>query len=81
MQLVYVINVKNKKLVTAVGERIRDLRIKNKMSQEALANEADVPLSQIGRIERGENNPTISTLHVIAMALGIDLKTLLDIKI
>ena len=75
------INVKNKKLVKAIGERVRDLRIKNKMSQEALANEADVPLSQIGRIERGENNPTISTLHVLATALGIDLKTLLDIKI
>lgn len=74
------INVKNKALIKAVGNRIRDLRIDHGFSQEDLANEADIPLSQVGRIERGENNPTISTLHVIAKALDVDLKTLVDIK-
>ncbi|WP_081161489.1 helix-turn-helix domain-containing protein [Niastella populi] len=75
------INVKNKALVKALGDRIRDLRTQQELSQEDLANEADVPLSQIGRIERGENNPTISTLYVIAQALKIDLKVLVDIKL
>lgn len=70
-----------KVLAKAVGERIRELRLQKDMSQEALANEADVPLSQIGRIERGENNPTISTLYVIAEALGIEVKVLVDVKI
>ncbi|OQP67636.1 hypothetical protein A4R26_33135 [Niastella populi] len=74
-------NVKNKALVKALGDRIRDLRTQQELSQEDLANEADVPLSQIGRIERGENNPTISTLYVIAQALKIDLKVLVDIKL
>jgi len=76
-----VINVKNKKLVTAIGKRIRALREEQELSQEDLANEADVPLSQIGRIERGENNPTISTLYVIAKALKVDLKVLVDVKL
>jgi len=76
-----VINVKNKALVKAVGTRIRELRILRGFSQEELANEADVPLSQIGRIERGENNPTISTLYVLAQALQVDIKDLLDIKL
>ena len=75
------INVKNKALVKAVGTRIRELRILRGFSQEELANEADVPLSQIGRIERGENNPTISTLYVLAQALQVDIKDLLDIKL
>ena len=75
------INVKNKALVKALGDRITDLRTQQELSQEDLANEADVPLSQIGRIERGENNPTISTLYVIAQALKIDLKVLVDIKL
>ena len=75
-----VINVKNEKLIKAVGERIRTLRIERKLSQEDLANEADIPLSQIGRIERGETNPTISTLNVIADALDIQLRDLLDFK-
>ena len=75
------INIKNKKVVEAIGARLRSLRIDKGLSQEDLANEADVPLSQIGRIERGENNPTISTLYVISEALGIDLKKLVDFKI
>jgi transcriptional regulator with XRE-family HTH domain len=75
-----VINVKNKTLIKALGKRIRDLRLEKGISQEALANEADIPLSQVGRIERGENNPTISTLNVISEALNIKLKDLLDFK-
>ena len=75
------ISVKNKLLVKALGERIRELRIKSGFSQEGLANEADIPLSQIGRIERGEINPTISSLFVIAKALAIDLKTLFDFNL
>lgn len=72
------INVKNKKLIIALGSRIRELRIDKGLSQEELANEADIPLSQIGRIERGETNPTISTLFVISEALGTKLTCLLD---
>ena len=79
--LVAVINVKNEKLIKAVGVQIRTLRIERKMSQEDLANEAEVPLSQIGRIERGENNPTISTLYALSNAMNINLKTLLDFKV
>jgi transcriptional regulator with XRE-family HTH domain len=76
-----VINVKNQALAKALGVRIKELRTQLELSQEELANEADVPLSQIGRIERGENNPTISTLYVLAQALKIDLKELVDVKI
>lgn len=75
------ISIKNKLLVKVLGERIRTLRLAKNFSQEDLANEADIPLSQIGRIERGEINPTISSLYVIALALDIDLKTLVDFKL
>jgi Helix-turn-helix. len=75
-----VISVRNKEVIKSIGSRIRELRVANKLSQEELSHEADVPLSQIGRIERGEVNPTISTLYVIAVALNTDLKTLVDIK-
>lgn len=80
-QLGLVINYKNKGLIKAIGERIRELRLAKNISQLELANEAEVPLSQIGRIERGENNPTISTLFIIAAALGVELKELVDVKI
>ena len=75
------INVKNKELVKALGEQIQKLRKQQGLSQLDLANEADIPLSQIGRIERGETNPTISTLYVIAFAMKVELKVLIDFKI
>ncbi|MBI2284514.1 MAG: helix-turn-helix transcriptional regulator [Bacteroidetes bacterium] len=74
-------NVKNKKLAAALGEHIRSLRLQKELSQEQLAYEADIPISQIGRIERGEINATVSTLFVIAEALKTDLKTVVDFKI
>jgi transcriptional regulator with XRE-family HTH domain len=68
-----VINVKDKKLVTVFGLRVRMLRLERNLSQEKLANLADIPLSQIGRIERGEINATISTSNAIAKALKVQL--------
>lgn len=75
------INIKNKKLVAAIGNRIRELRKEQGIAQEDLANEAEIPLSQIGRIERGETNPTISTLYVLALALKVDLNSIVDVKL
>jgi len=75
-----VINVKNKGLIKAVGNRIRELRKSKNLSQADLSHEADIPLSQIGRLERGETNPTISTLYVLAQALKVELKDLIDVK-
>jgi len=76
-----VINVRNTVLIKAIGQKIRDLRTSKGISQEDLSNEAELPLSQIGRIERGENNPTISSLFAIARALDVDLKVLVDVNI
>ena len=37
---------------------------------------ADVLLSQIGRIEKGEINPTLSSINAISKALGKDLPSI-----
>ena len=67
------INVTDKKLLKAFGIRIRELRLSQHLSQEKLANLADIPLSQVGRIERGEINASISTSNAIAKALKMEL--------
>ena len=72
------INIRDKKFINAFGEHIKELRIKKRLSQEDLANDADIPINQIGRIERGEVNTTISTINAIAKALGIPPKELFD---
>jgi transcriptional regulator with XRE-family HTH domain len=68
-----VINVKNNKYISAFGKNLRKLRKTKGLSQEDLANDADIPLSQVGRIERGEVNTTISTAYVLAKALDIEI--------
>lgn len=68
-----VINIKNVEVIKAFGRKVRDLRTSAGLSQEQLANEAEIPLSQVGRIERGEINPTLSTISALAKALNIEL--------
>ncbi len=53
------INVKNKEFIKAFGANLRQLRLDRNLSQEKLSYLADIPLSQIGRIERGEINTTL----------------------
>ncbi|TXD46041.1 helix-turn-helix domain-containing protein [Polaribacter sp. IC073] len=73
-----VIKVKNKKFIKAFGESLKMLRTDANLSQEDLANDCDISISQIGRIERGEINTTISTLFVLAKALDIEVKDLFN---
>lgn len=68
-----VINIKNDEVIKAFGKKVRDLRTSAGLSQEQLANEAEVPLSQVGRIERGEINPTLSTINALATALKLNI--------
>ncbi len=77
----WVNNVKNEKVIKAFGIRLREIRLSLGISQEQLANDADIPISQVGRIERGETNPTISTIHVLASALNRTMAELMSFEI
>lgn len=74
------IKIKNKKFIKAFGKNLKTLRKEANLSQEDLANDCDISISQIGRIERGEINTTISTLFVLSKALKIEVKDLFDFK-
>lgn len=63
-----------------IGIKIRLLRTKLKLSQEKLAELADMNKNSIGAIERGESRPAIDTLEKIANALNIELKELVDVS-
>lgn len=71
-------NVKDLAYIKEFGLNLRNLRISKKISQEQLAYMSYIPISQIGRIERGEINTTISTVKAIAFALEIEPKKLFD---
>jgi transcriptional regulator with XRE-family HTH domain len=69
---------RNDKLLKKFGLHVKALRKKKGWSQEVLANEANVPISQIGRIERGEVNATLSTLDAIAGAFKMSVSGLMN---
>jgi transcriptional regulator with XRE-family HTH domain len=80
LQFYIVNNVKNIEYMKAFGKHLQKLRNSKNFTQELLSYEANIPISQIGRIERGEINTTISTIKAIASALDISPKELFDFE-
>jgi transcriptional regulator with XRE-family HTH domain len=66
-----------KKLLHALGERIRELRKERELSQEKLAELADIHVNHLRRIELGQANPTYLVLWRLARAVDIPLQRLL----
>ena len=58
------------------GERVRDARLGLGLSQESIADLAEMHVTNFGKIERGVANPSLHTIVRIAAVLGIDPATL-----
>ena len=67
-----------KKFIYNFGITLRKIRLGKNLSQEMLANDANIPINQIGRIERAEISTSLSTIYKIATALEIPIKDLFD---
>lgn len=65
------------KTLRTLGERIRELRKDADLSQEALAERAEIHVNHLRRIELGKANPTYLVLLRLARALGTSLPRLL----
>ena len=57
----------------AVGRRVRRLRLRQGLTQRALAEACDLSANAVGLIERGESSPSVSTLHRLAVALEVPI--------
>jgi transcriptional regulator with XRE-family HTH domain len=66
-----------KKLVRQIGKRFRELREAQNLSQEELAASAEVDLSHLGKLERGEGNPTIELIVRIATTLNAGVEVVI----
>lgn len=62
-----------KKILLKFGEKVRDERIRQNLSQEKLAENAGVHRTYIGMIERAEKNITLESIEKLAKALGLRL--------
>ena len=65
-------------IAKAVGQRIRNYRTQNGLSQEKLAELSGCHPTYIGQLERGEKNATLESVERIAAALGISLSKLFE---
>lgn len=61
-----------------LGQRIREERTKYRLTQEQLAEVAEVNESYVGQVERGEKNPSLETVVSIANSLGVTVDYLLQ---
>ena len=68
----------NKDILIKFGNRVRDLRKENGLSQEKLAHKAGFHRTYIGMIERAERNITLSNIEKISIALNVSITKLLD---
>lgn len=73
--------VSEQEFIKFLGVRIRQLREEKNISQQVLADICNVPKSTIGRLERGEVNPTVKTLLKISNALNIEFIHLFLFKV
>lgn len=74
----YILQMKKNPILVKFGQRVRQLREDKNLSQEQLAEKADLHPTFIGKIERAEINPSIITLEKIARAFNIPLSQLLS---
>ena len=62
-----------------IGKRIRTLRTEKGLSREAFCgDEKELTVRQLGRIETGNNLPSLAKLDYIAKVLGVPISQLID---
>jgi len=62
---------RDEKFIKRFGLRLKEIRKAKGISQEQLAGDTGFELSEVGRIERGEINTSISHVAAIAKALKV----------
>lgn len=60
-----------KSFIKRFGQRVRTLRLERGLSQEALADAANLHRTHISLIERGERSVRLETVAAVAAALGV----------
>lgn len=62
----------------SIGENVKALRLRKGLTQSQLAKAAEMPLTQISRIENNDTDPKASTLNKVINALGCNANDLFN---
>lgn len=71
----------DQKGIEAFAEQLKKIRLKEGYTQNQLAFESGLSLSQIARIETARINPTLSTVFTLARTLNVPLTDLFDFEL
>lgn len=67
----------DQEFIDKFGANLQVVRKSKGMSQEKLADLAEIPRSQVSTIERGVGNPTLDTIKLLADVLGVEIQELI----
>lgn len=68
----------NTKIEKIFGDILRELRVKKEFTQSELADRSSLDRTFISMLERGERQPSISTLFKLASALQISVVSMIQ---
>lgn len=69
---------KEKEITKLFGQKLRELRILKGLSQEGLAFAAGLDRSYVGGVERGERNPSLRNINLLAKTLEVPIRDLFE---
>lgn len=67
-----------KNLNLIIGNKLKDIRSKRNLSLDEVTKLTGVSKAMLGQIERGQSNPTVSTLWKIATGLKVSFSLFID---
>jgi transcriptional regulator with XRE-family HTH domain len=73
-------NKKIEKIKAAFGNKVKELRESQGVTQLDLAAKVGIDVRSLRRIESSESDPSLSTVYFIANALEVPVGDLLDFK-
>lgn len=63
-----------------IGEKIKELRVKNNMTQKNLADRLFVTAQAVSRWEKGEVEPSLSTVAILAQIFGVSTDEIIGVE-
>ena len=66
-------------VVKLVGSRVREIRLENKQTIEALAFSSDMEYTQLSRIELGKINTSLFQIYKISRSLNISVAEIMHV--
>lgn len=70
----------NTKILNKIGKNIKNARKEKGLTQEFLAEKANIHQTYVGKLETGKSNPSVLLLYKISKILDVELSEFFTFK-